>query len=360
MAVGYDAGMRNSDWKTFGAYIRKLRQQRKLRITEVAELSGDISETPRGTISQPHLSKLEAGKPIQAPVEKLITLAAAYDVTVSDLVAKAPPDYRLELREQLRKLRRSEFVWPKPVRYLPRDVKAANNDVFYALESSTDLDYLAKPSDASMYLMRAIIVAILPAYLPRNGELLTTYWTDCFKPCDFDPDAIHPTRFWFRRVEELRDYLLYDRRLGPDVVSQLDSWSLSMMQYIESLYMIPLTCTFKDPAQQATLGVAAIPVVAVAAARWRQTAHLLHAALPSDWWIRKPPPPPGEALLDYCAAIVHGTSYQPVLEPLKQAELLPRIAAAVAARRDGKAAKKVPPDAAPLVAFFAGLADPPH
>lgn len=71
---------------TLAEKLRKLRDRKKMSMTEVARLS-ERAEDRRGRITQGYISRLESGKETNPSLMKLLTLCGIYTVTPNELFA---------------------------------------------------------------------------------------------------------------------------------------------------------------------------------------------------------------------------------------------------------------------------------
>lgn len=72
---------------TLAEKLRKLRDKKKMSMSEVARLSMRAQD-PRGRITQGYISRLESGKETNPSLMKLITLCGIYKVKPNDLFVK--------------------------------------------------------------------------------------------------------------------------------------------------------------------------------------------------------------------------------------------------------------------------------
>jgi transcriptional regulator with XRE-family HTH domain len=66
--------------------LKKLRNKKKLSMTEVAKLSKSATD-PRGRITQGYISRLESGKETNPSLQKILTLCRIYKITPNELLA---------------------------------------------------------------------------------------------------------------------------------------------------------------------------------------------------------------------------------------------------------------------------------
>lgn len=74
---------------TFGHYLKKIRKDRGLSLTELSKLTG---------FSNPYLSQIERSnrKSIKISIQCLIALSESLDCPISDLINKIVEEYRNE------------------------------------------------------------------------------------------------------------------------------------------------------------------------------------------------------------------------------------------------------------------------
>ena len=73
---------------TLAETLRKLRDRKKISMSEVARLS-EQAEDRRGRITQGYISRLESGKETNPSLMKLITLCNIYKIKPNELFVKS-------------------------------------------------------------------------------------------------------------------------------------------------------------------------------------------------------------------------------------------------------------------------------
>jgi transcriptional regulator with XRE-family HTH domain len=81
------AGYISSYMMTLAEKLRKLRNGKKMSMSQVARLS-ELAEDRRGRITQGYISRLESGKETNPSLMKLITLCSIYKIKPNELFVK--------------------------------------------------------------------------------------------------------------------------------------------------------------------------------------------------------------------------------------------------------------------------------
>lgn len=321
--------MGEQSFEQFGEFLRESRKRRGLRVTQAANATRDIARDPAAQISHPHLSQVERGKPIAISLPKLLTLSALYNLAIEDVIRRAPAELREALTAELDAWREARRPEPPPVVYLPHVVRDTDHLIWNDwLCSAENVQVpLGEEMEAEVLARRTLIDIALPAFLRREwASLSKSYWADSGL---IAWGGYSYTSVWHMIVSGIRDWLLYAAGAGPAIAQLVATWTIEFQSFVSSHGDELVYCNFQDEDDDSLYGVLALPALTAVAIRWRQSAHLISATAPKS---RGFPPPPcvADAAFDHVAAIVSPSTYQPVLDPPSQLNLvLPDLAASI-------------------------------
>lgn len=117
---------------------------------------------------------------------------------------------------------------------------------------------------------------------------------------------------WHDFTAEFVEWLVYEKRLGPQIVSLVDRWQTVLLSVPVDIARNPVSCTVKKPQQQ-KYGFDGVPGAVVYGARWRELAHRFSLEHLSHQRTLPIAPRPTDATVDYLVFCVMGSRYDPTL-----------------------------------------------
>ena len=325
--------------RAFDRTIRELRQGRGLSLRDVESLSARVAPDSAGTISQPYLSQLESGRSVAISLPKLLTLAAIYDVRVLALLEDLPTRQRKSLEVQLEQWRNEGRAEPLPVHYLPAVVETVNAEIDEALlkissRSMVELRFASQIQDVARQVLSVCVVT--PFIQTKQGRrMMKAFWriaSDRQSLPIAPPDERLRVGGWHPLVSDFIAWLLYDKRLGLDLLTRLKQWSI--IGWPETVSLMPtnelVSCGFSDPDLQEQYGFEGLPASLVYGARWREIAYWFHIMFFRRNQHLQLSPSPKDAAIDYLLSYVAHCPVNPAQLEHARFSSVPGAAAALA------------------------------